>query len=350
MRGPRRASAASAGLGAVAMLLLSGCPDESCEPGWAPLLEDLDRSVLSGAARGDGVYLAGGSLGDPGGALAFHWDGDGWRELPTDRDQTLWWVWPAPAASSAEPDSGAVWFVGEEGLVLRWDGAAFTAIESGTTATLYGVWGSADDDVWIVGGTPGARPGEDDVILHWDGTALSRDSTAPARGAAMFKSWGSGADDLWVSGEGGSLLHRTAAGWSDESAQLDTPASILTIHGCSADEIYATGGQTLYAYDGTAWRARTDVEILGTINGVSCGPAGVLVVGNAGFKLRWDRATDTWHDEQLQRPWDTDFHGALVAPGGLWALGGNFQLPAGLAPRVGVVGFSGCPRPSSDAP
>jgi hypothetical protein len=75
----------------------------------------------------------------------------------------------------------------------------------------------------------------------------------------------------------------------------------------------------------------------------------VLVVGNGGLKLRLDRTTGTWINEQLERPWDTDFHGALVAPDGqLWAVGGNFLTPPAADQRIGVMGSSGCPRPPGD--
>jgi hypothetical protein len=73
-------------------------------------------------------------------------------------------------------------------------------------------------------------------------------------------------------------------------------------------------------------------------NGVACGADHVLVVGNGGLKWRFDRATSTWHDEQLEVPWDTDYHGAVVAPGGeLWAVGGNFNAPPQTGARRGVV-------------
>lgn len=319
----------------------AGCPGEECQPGWAPVAEDLPAPVLAAAAGDAGdVFVVGGGLGVSGiEALARRWDGDAWSTLPTGRAETLWWVWPRTSTD--------VWMVGENGLVLRWDGAAFETIASNTTATLYGVWGTGPDDVWIVGGTVGSAAGAPkDVVLHWDGTTLAPDSTRPARDVVLFKVWGSGADDLWIVGEGGTILHRNETGWRDDSAAAGVNASLLTVHGCSATEVYAVGARSLVRYDGTAWAPVGGVELASFANGVSCGEDAVLVVGNSGVKLRFDRSANQWIDEQFERPWDTDFHGALVAPDGqLWAVGGNFLVPPSANYRVGVVGVSGCPRP-----
>src|SRR5262245_40158317 len=108
--------------GALLLLVaLGGCPsDGPCSTGWAPVFgSPLDRSVLSvfGTSRND-VYLVGGGLGVAGrGALALHYDGHGWREIPTGRSETLWWGFAAPGGGTD------VWMVGEKGLILRYDGS-----------------------------------------------------------------------------------------------------------------------------------------------------------------------------------------------------------------------------------
>jgi len=331
-------------VGLVALLALPGCPGGECSVDWGPTFDQLDRSVLSVNGRGDDdVWMVGGGVGVDVAALAMHWDGSAWNQVDTGHHETLWWVW-------LDPTGDAAWMVGEDGLVLRWSNGSVDVLPTDTSATLYGVWGAAGDDVWIVGGTVGAGFSTDnDVVLHWDGATLSRDDTRPARGAVLFKAWGASADDLWVSGEHGTMLHRTAAGWDDLSDQLATQASLLTVHGCSADEVYAVGGRALYAWDGSSWAARDDVDPPSFLNGVSCGDAAVLAVGNGGARVRLDRDAGTWIDDQFADPWDTDYHGAWVSPtGNLWAVGGNFLLPPGTAPRTGVVAFRGCPRPPGD--
>jgi hypothetical protein len=324
------------GRGALIFLLLAGCPDPECEDAWTALGDQQAGAVLAvQGTSADDVWAVGGGLG-LGGALARHWNGDRWSEVPLDEpDRSLWWVWPE--------SPGRAWMVGEGGLVAREDGAV---IGEPLASTLYGVWGSAPDDVWIVGGIPdGAATADDDLVLHWDGAALTR-VTVPVRGATLFKVWGAAADDVWVSGQGGTMLHWDGAVWTDRSDELATAAPALTVHGCDGDEVYAVAGQTLYALDAGVWVARDDAPITSTLNGVSCGADGVLVVGNAGLRLRLDRATGEWLDERLEGPWDTDYHGAWIDElGAAWAAGGNFNTPAPTS-RRGVLAHRGCPRPA----
>lgn len=321
---------------ALGFLLFAGCPDPECEEAWTALADQDAGALLAvqGTSAAD-VWAVGGGLG-LGGALARHWDGARWSEVPLDEpDRSLWWVWPESA--------GRAWMVGEGGLVAREDG---TVLGEPLASTLYGVWGSGPDDVWIVGGIPdGAATADDDLVLHWDGAALTR-VTVPVRGATLFKVWGAAADDVWVSGQGGTMLHWDGAGWTDRSAELATAAPALTVHGCDAGEVYAVAGQTLYALDAGVWVARDDAPITSALNGVACGDGGVIVVGNAGLRLRLDRATGLWTDHRLDGPWDADYHGAWIDElGAAWAAGGNFNAPAPAA-RRGVLAHLGCPRPA----
>jgi hypothetical protein len=304
---------------------------------------NLDRSVLSMWGDGTDVYLVGGGLGVTGkGALVLRYDGSSFTELPTGKNDSLWWVW-------GTPDGSDVWMVGENGLALRWNGTQFTTVDTaGTTATLYGVWGSSSSDVWMVGGSPGkGSTAPNDIVLHWDGTTLSTTAGPPAKGAAFFKVWGSGADDLWIVGEHGTMWRRMGGSWMDYSGQVGTPDSLFTVNGCSANEVYAVGGQHVYGFDGTTWKSLPAAVVPSSAVGVACGTDQVLVVGGGGLKLRFSRADATWHDETLSPVYDTDFHAAFIgADGNLWASGGNYNSPPAAGPRIGVVDYYGCPAPS----
>ena len=195
---------------------------------------------------------------------------------------------------------------------------------------------------------PGVQVDGNDVLLRWNGSTLRRDTELPRKGATLFKVWGSGPSDVYLAGETGTLWHRSGNAWTDVSAALveanmgmPVASNVLTVHGCGASEVYAAAGASLFAYDGVAWRVAKSAP--SGANGVSCGSAGVLVVGNAGTKLRFDRASNTWVDHRRDEPWQTDFHGAWVSPTGtLYAVGGNFQTPASVGTRTGVVGRFGC--------
>jgi hypothetical protein len=333
----------------VALCLLAGCGDppatiddplckEPAEWQWQTVNGDLDRSALALWGRSDDdLYVVGGALGAPGGALVLHKDAGGWSEIPTGSDATLWWVWGAPGAATD------VWMVGENGTILRYDGARVTEVPSGTAAHLYGVWGSSSSDVIIVGGRPGPEEGPDDVVLHWDGRALTAVELPEAKGAALFKVWGASPDDLWVTGESGTIWHRTASGWVDESLP-DVFDTLATVHGCSAGEVYAVGGRSVYRRGAGGWAEVPGLDLFAATAGVSCGEDGVLVVGSGGLKLRLDRATGEWIDETRQAPYDTDFHGAWVSPAGSsWAAGGNYIAPASqIDRRTGILAVRGC--------
>jgi hypothetical protein len=327
----------------VAAMVLLGCADGSTTDGdtlcagaaWSPLRADLDRSALAiwGTADDD-VYVVGGPLGAPGMSLLTHWDGRRWTEIPTGSSETLWWVWGAPG------DAVDLWMVGENGTVLRYDGRAVREMPTGTAAHFYGVWGAAADDVYLVGGRPGPEESPDDVVLHWDGRALAQVELPEAKGAALFKVWGAGGE-VYVSGEAGTMWHRTASGWVDES--LPTLQTLSTVHGCAANDVWAVGGQQIFHRDAAGW-TKVPVDVFAIAAGVSCGDDAVLVVGSGGLKLRYDRGGDRWFDDTLSAPYDTDFHGAWVSPRGeTWAAGGNYIAPASqIVKRTGVVARRGC--------
>jgi hypothetical protein len=329
---------------ALAAAACDGGGPTPCAPGWKTLVDSarLPAPLLSAwGPSADALWLVGGPVGASAGGQALVLRSPLATPPPQPgRSETLWWVWG--------PDDGSeAWMVGEQGLVLRARGGAYEKLDAGvSTATLYGVWGTGPSDVWIVGGTPGGGTrAENDVIRHWDGQAWSARDAPPAMGAAYFKVWGSGPGALWVVGEGGTAWRRTATGWEDHSLELGTRASVTTVHGCSADEVYAVAGMDLFVWRGSRWDKAAGVTPLSVLNGVACGAAGVLAVGNGGAKLRFDRASGRWLDETLQGPFSSDFHGALVlADGRMLAVGGDFNAPPA-SKRFGLTALYGCPVP-----
>ncbi len=314
----------------------------SAEPKWRTVIDDLEGAVLAvwGTSARD-VWAVGGPLGNVGfGALVLRFDGTRWRRStpPTAGEtKSYWWV---HGTSSSD-----VWLVGEKGRITHWDGATYREDESGTTATLFGAWAAGPNDVWAVGGTPDQPNAPNDVILHWDGGSWKPEAMPETKKVAFFKVWGSSADDVYVVGEAGVVWHRTNGVWRREAENIAT-ARLVTVAGCSANEVYAVGGRDLLMSDGSTWsRAAIDGSLLvNELNGVSCDGGRVVVVGGGSLKLRRVNG-GAWVSDFGSSPF-TDLHGAWADPSGaFWGVGGNFTLAArpgqSGTSRKGVIGRFG---------
>jgi len=255
-----------------------------------------------------------------------------WKRARAGGTETFWWV------HGTGPND--VWLVGEKGRITHWDGAAFVEAPRLTTATIWGVWPASATDAWAVGGTPeGGTAAPNDVVLHWDGAAWTQ---VPLPGAPLGRSlnkiWGAAADDLYAVGEAGTIWHRKGTTWKQES----NPATgnLLTVHGCSATDVYAVGGQDVLHSDGTTW-TKVDVSLGNSVNGVTCAPTGeVLIVGFGGLKQRL--VDGSWIDEFTEMPYG-DLHGAWAdGHGAFWAAGGDFisKAAAGVS-RKAIIGRYG---------
>jgi len=210
--------------------------------------------------------------------------------------------------------------------------------------TLWGAMAFSANDVWAVGGMPGRPSGApNDVVLHYNGTQWTQEVLpGTARNVALLKVWGTSAEDLYVVGERGTIWHRSAAGWELQSA-LHSPAladgTLFSVHGCSATELYAAGGNTLLKSNGMAWEKLTE-PALRVANGLSCGAGRLTVVGFSGLKVRREGAATL--DDTRTQPFD-NLHAAWTAPNGdIWVVGGDWvsSSTAGSV-REGVIGRYG---------
>ncbi len=205
------------------------------------------------------------------------------------------WCWDNPlptgnvlrAVWAVAPND--VWIVGNRGTVVHWDGARWTSMYAPTEDDLTAVWASGPDDVWTIASS-GSPPGSS--MFHWNGTAWS-EVTDPAFAAhAPDSIWGSSRTDIWVTGQGGPLH-----------------------------------------YDGSRWRARSDVAAGGNDSVVSgSGPHDVWITPGfedgviTGSPVHWDGS------HAMSTPWVTsepNLHvGAVlaVAPDDAWLrTGGTLQ-------------------------
>ncbi len=328
---------------ALASISLAACPETggSAVPEWLTVLDsnDLDGTMLSlwGDPATGTLFAAGGPLGNPGyESIALRYDGASWSRLPLGGPHTFWWV-----AGTSPSD---VWFVGTSGRISHWDGAAFEEFDSGTSATLWGAIAFGPNDVWVVGGTPGPAEGDDDVLLHYDGVWFAPVALPGAPlGRALNKVWGTSSDDLYVVGEAGTIWHKVGPDFVLESDPPVATGNLLTVHGCSASDVYAVGGaDVLHSTGDGAWQ-KVNVSLTNVVNGVACaGPGEVAIVGGGGQKQRL--VGGVWKSEFTKQPTD-DLHGVFGFAGAegptFWVAGGDFfSLPSSTR-REGVIGRYG---------
>jgi hypothetical protein len=330
----------------VFLLLLSFISLAACSPSspppaaaWHVVLSNLQGTLLSvwGTAPND-VFTVGGPLGNGSPTVMLHYDGSAWHDLGPGGTETFWWT-----HGTSDHD---VWAVGEKGRIVHWDGTKLASFTWATTATLYGVWAAAPDDAWAVGGTPeGGTSQPNDIVLHFDGTSWTPSPLPMQLGRTYFKVWGSSADDLFIVGEAGTVWHRAGGQWTQTPSMAT--GTLLTVSGCSANEVYAVGGEDVLRWDGQSWsRAIPIDQLMQQVNGVGCGPPGsVVIVGFGGFKERL--AGGVWQDDFMDDPL-VDLHGAWAdGTGAYWAAGGDFSTPPKQgAPRGGTLAYYGSTAPS----
>lgn len=260
------------------------------------------------------------------GSLVLHFDGDRWERLHTGTTGDLWWL------EIVGPDD--VRMVGEGGLVLVYHPATrtFERLTSPGVETLFGVFGLRSSDVWYVGGVPSARG----VVWRDTGNGIQSIPNVPTPTvAALFKAHGFADGRLWVVGEGG-----LAALW-DGTRFVRHPtgksSTLFTVHGRSADDVYAVGGAgfgVILRWDGARWvdESRAESSALTAVF-VSEDGERVLAAGANGLVL--ERGTDGAWTRLEGVPTLQDFHSIWIDErGGLWAVGGQL---ASDPPRSGML-------------
>ncbi|KAB2900681.1 MAG: hypothetical protein F9K40_09085 [Kofleriaceae bacterium] len=135
-------------------------------------------------------------------------------------DARLTGVWIAPG--------GAVWAVGDGGLVGRRTNDRWTWCDAAGGVDLSAVWGVDDDDVWITGAAG--------TVLRWRGDAFDAidvDATADLTGI-----WGASPTHVFVVGDGGVVRYHDGVGWRT----VDVPADELgAVWGASAFDVWIGG-------------------------------------------------------------------------------------------------------------
>ena len=330
--------------------LLAAACGSSPDPGgdgpsrWQLEADDLDAAILSIFAideEATDLLAVGGPLAGEGAPAILRREGSGtWvpQTPPPGASGALWWGFAAR--------SDDLWLVGARGTVLNGrldvlEQVPLPDVGTATRATFYGVWAASEDDVWIVGGSPGDPRGPGGLILRWNGRRLDRipltGTASSATGATFFKVWGRSADDVWIVGDRGVVLHFD--GVLLERVDTGRNDRLLTVHGGAAGPVYAVGGVvqgTMLSIEDQSVRA-VEVEGQPPLNGVFTGEDLVpWVVGSNGYLARWNGSVFSALETEVI---DRDFHVVFVGADGVFAAGGSLAVLEG--PRRGLIGRFG---------
>ncbi|HEY2517900.1 MAG TPA: hypothetical protein VGI39_43820 [Polyangiaceae bacterium] len=311
----------------VALVAASGCkkaaPADAPKPKeWQLLASELPSALLSVSGRSaSDVFVVGADKGS--GPEVLHFDGHGWKELPTGQRGDLWWVQALPG--------GPVLMAGANATVLRYDGKGFERLSTPGVArqTVYGVWGKSGDDFYAVGNTAG----RDGFVWHhhdgrFDVEPLPRELSGPAgaAGPGFFKVFGSG-DDVWVVGTTGTLLHRRGAA-PFAIVPTGTKETLFTVHG-SGDRVVAVGGSgNGVVVDGSGAEFH-DVSPAGAglLQGIFSTPRVDWASGERGAvykRVLAGAAGFAQVDHGLVLPAASSLHSVFVDDnGGVWSAGGD---------------------------
>lgn len=234
--------------------------------------ESLFPNTVWGTATTD-VYAMGFAAGAA--SPAYHWDGFSWTPVDMHSYKGFTRVFGV---------DGAVFAVGQAGLIHEKSGNEFVAMPGGLSVDLEAVWVSDDgadafaagdfgtilhfkDGKWStmtsgtsehlrgLGGTSGAdvlAVGENGVVLHYNGADWS--DASPGIPVAFNEAWMDAPNSAFVVGEGGTVERLENGVWSLLSLGSVTE-NLLSVWGSSANNVYVVGNQsTAFKWTGTQFK------------------------------------------------------------------------------------------------
>ena len=116
--------------------------------------------------------------GNNGNTLIAHWNGTGWKQVPSPNASGANTLDGVAATSASNAWAAGLYTTsaspGGEPLIERWNGTkwqvAATPTFSGLTNILYGVAATSATNAWAVGYLDNSSSDSQSLILHWDGT------------------------------------------------------------------------------------------------------------------------------------------------------------------------------------
>lgn len=194
-----------------------------------------------------------------------------------DRFEDLWMVGGGPGAGGAR--------------VVHWTGGAH-AIVVERSEQLWWVWGASDGTRWLVG--------DDGLVLRGDARGFAPLSTATT--ATLYGVWGSAADDVWIVGgiangaadiDDDLVLHWDGATLTRRTLPA-RGAALFKVWGSAADDVWVSGeAGTLWHWDGVGFTPHHLPTAVGLLTVAGCDRDEVFAVGGGHV---WRRQGGGWQE------------------------------------------------------
>jgi hypothetical protein len=216
---------------AFCFLLTTSCAPRPTTSGWTQEVSNSIANLHAVRAFGRERVLA---VGD--GAATVAWVDGVWRERKLGGNDTLTGIWGSGEDDvfivGGSPGRGVVWHTGIG--FFRYDGITVP----GGTPMLHGVHGTAHGDVWVVG--------DDNTALHYDGTTFTAapvPTPAPLTAVQLRGVYCRATSDCWAVGLDGVTAHWDGTTWSTTISSAGT--GLLAINGAGTEVLIAGERGTL---------------------------------------------------------------------------------------------------------
>ncbi|NUR31300.1 MAG: hypothetical protein HOV83_36560 [Catenulispora sp.] len=294
-------------------------------------------------------------------ALALHWDGASWKQVPV----------PNLGRLNAVSASGHrnVWAAADCG-VLRWDGQAWTRTTPvpipGTDGFYFtGIKAVSAYDVWLSGFAWDGVTGNDrGFVQHWDGVRWRLVDLPPLGDNFDISGIDAGGrQDVWVAGTGYTdrdvtgerllILHWNGYGWKRFPAPATTMVvqRVARVRAVAPDDVWIAGlGQRdpggwdidrplILHWDGVTWTDTHAPEERGNLHDIAADGHAVLAAGDTYSPL------DDTYEAYVRRWTATGWAPAAVPVSGLASINALAASPDGGMWAVGSAGDETSMRP-----
>lgn len=180
-----------------------------------------------------------------GDTVPYHWNGISWRAELGMVGIFASWINKIWGRSSSD-----LYIVGNNGNIAHYNGSSWRRVETGSTATLWDIWG-INTEIYACGFRNSPPPAES-ILLKLTGDRVQALPLPPNFTPRAL--WFSNPHRLFIhnSRAGRTIVKRADSSWIQMSPHA-TQASITSLRGTNANDIFGVGSRRIEHYNGETW-------------------------------------------------------------------------------------------------